>query len=116
LQRPRKRRPFGGFRIAKLRRDNVLRMQAGAKVTGFAMEAKAEALWSEKIFQGEGRSVSSGGSYSCHRFGHWRKIWTVEVSRPGAGRKVLHRRNRSGPSDLGRIADSRQIWEKLHAG
>jgi hypothetical protein len=97
LQRLRKRRPFEGFRISNIRRDSILRTQAGVKVTGFAMEAEAETLWSEKIFQGEGRSGSSGGSYNYHRISVERKIWTIEVSRPRQRRRAQQKR-----ADLGR--------------
>jgi hypothetical protein len=41
---------------------SVLRIQVGAKDTGFAAKAKAEAFETLEIFQGEGRSASSGGS------------------------------------------------------
>jgi hypothetical protein len=49
------------------------------KVAGSQEEAKAETFDTSEIFQGEGRSRSSGGSYNYRRIGAGRKIWIIEV-------------------------------------
>jgi hypothetical protein len=54
------RETFEVSESTKLRRDNVLRIQAGAEDTGFTAKMKAEASLEQEIFQGEERSVSSG--------------------------------------------------------
>jgi hypothetical protein len=49
------------------------------KVVGSQEESKAETFDTSEIFQGEGRSGSSGGSYSYRRISAGRKIWIIEV-------------------------------------
>jgi hypothetical protein len=44
------------------------------KVAGLQEESNAETFDTLEIFQGEGRSGSSGGSYNYHRIGARRKI------------------------------------------
>jgi hypothetical protein len=58
-------KPFGGFRVAKLRWDNILRMQARPKDTGFAEKQRSRPLILGSL-PSSGRSASSGGSYNCH--------------------------------------------------
>jgi hypothetical protein len=59
------RETFEVSESTKLRRDNILRIQVGAEDTGFAAKTKAEAFLEQEIFQGEGRSMSSG-EHNCH--------------------------------------------------
>jgi hypothetical protein len=47
----RRENPLEGLEVEKLMRDDVLRIQARPKFTGFTEETKVEVFWSKKIFQ-----------------------------------------------------------------
>jgi hypothetical protein len=101
------RETFEVSESTKLRRDNVLRIQAGAEDTGFTAGAKAETFEAFEVFQVQEEAQAQEGAQL--------PLDQLERTRSGPLNLCLGKQesaeeeNRSGPSDLAQIVDSHRI-------
>jgi hypothetical protein len=102
-----------GFTVPKLRRESIFKNAGETKDTGFTEKQRPRPLILWKYSKEEEEAEAQEGATVVIDSELERKIWTVEVSRPGGSRRAQHGRERSGPSDLEQIADSHRIWEEL---
>ena len=104
-----------GFTVSKLRRESVFKNASGTKDTGFTEKQSPRHLTLWKSSKEEEEAEAQEGATIVIDSELERKIWTIEVSRPG-GVGERSGRERYGSSDLEKIVNIHHIWEELHEG